>query len=163
MLLAGVMRIAVLLLSLLLVFACQRETPDVLQHTPSQSSTTTDTPPQMAEPSTMNPVLPPEQDNPAASPRPASPTQEVHLIEYAIHMPDTLPAGRVAFNVENGGKETHAFEIEGNGIEQKTAELTRGNTASLEVELKPGTYTIYCPVKGHAEKGMKKTVVVKQR
>lgn len=161
MLLAAVMRIAVLLLSLLLVFACQRETPDVSQNTPSQSQTTTDTPPQMAEPSTMNPVIPPEQDNPAASPRPASPTQEVHLIEYAIHMPDTLPAGRVAFNVENGGKETHAFEIEGNGIEQKTSELTRGNTASLEVDLKPGTYTIYCPVDGHAEKGMKKTVTVK--
>ena len=164
MLLARAMRIAVLLLSLLLVFACQRETPDVSQNTPSQSQTTTDTPPQMAESpasSTMNPVIPPEQDNPAGSPRPASPTQEVHLIEYAIHMPETLPAGRVAFNVENGGKETHAFEIEGNGIEQKTNELTRGNTASLEVDLKPGTYTIYCPVDGHAEKGMKKTVVVK--
>ena len=161
MLLAAVMRIAVLLLSLLLVFACQRETPDVSQNTPSQSSTTTDTPPQMGEASTMNPVIPPEQDNSAGSPTPASPTQEVHLIEYAIHMPDTLPTGRIAFNVENGGKETHAFEIEGNGIEQKTSELTRGNTAALEVDLKPGTYTVYCPIKGHAEKGMRKTVVVK--
>src|SRR5215210_1763324 len=96
------MRIAVALALALLPAACQRETPDVSQNTPSQSSTTTDATPQMTESnaSTMNPVIPPETDNPAARPRGASPTQEVHLIEYAIHMPDTLPAGRVAFNVE---------------------------------------------------------------
>ena len=157
------MRTAVFALSALFLFACQRETPDVSQNTPSQSSTTTDAPPQMTESnaSSMNPVIPPETDSPTDRATPASPTQEVHLIEYAIHMPDTLPAGRIAFNVENGGKETHAFEIEGNGIEQKTNELTGGNTAALEVELRPGTYTVYCPVKGHADKGMKKTVTVK--
>lgn len=150
------MRTAALCLALA-VIACQRETPDVSQSTPSQSSTTTDATPT----STMNPVIPQEADNPAARPTAAAPTQEVHLIEYAIHMPDTLPAGRVAFNVENGGKENHAFEIEGNGVHAKTSELTRGNTAALEVDLKPGTYTIYCPVNGHADKGMKKTLTVK--
>ena len=157
------MRIAVIAALALLVAACQRETPDVSQNTPSQSSTTTDATPQMTESnaSTMNPVIPPETDNPNAQIKGASPTQEVHLIEYSIHMPDTLPAGRIAFNVENGGKETHAFEIEGNGVHSKTNELTRGNTAALEVDLKPGTYTIYCPVDGHRGKGMEKTVTVK--
>jgi hypothetical protein len=156
------MRTAVFLLSILLLAACNSDSPgDVAQKTPSQSSNDTATPPEMGEASTMNPILPPNSDTPAKAPTPASPTQEVHLIEYAIHMPETLPAGRVAFNIENGGKEKHAFEIEGNGIEQKTNELSRGNTASLEVELKPGTYTIYCPVDGHAAKGMKKTVVVR--
>ncbi|HEX6099013.1 MAG TPA: hypothetical protein VF432_22050 [Thermoanaerobaculia bacterium] len=157
------MRIALAVALALLAAACQRETPDVSQNTPSQSSTTTDATPQMTESnaSSMNPIIPPETDNPAARPTGASPTQEVHLIEYAIHMPDTLSAGRIAFNVENGGKENHAFEIEGNGVHSKTNELTRGNTASLEVDLKPGTYTIYCPVDGHRGKGMEKTVVVK--
>jgi uncharacterized cupredoxin-like copper-binding protein len=158
------MRIAVALALAFLLAACQRETPDVSQNTPSQSSTTTDATPQMTESnaSKMNPVIPPETDNPAARPRGASRTQEVHLIEYAIHMPDTQPPGRVAFNVENGGKENHAFEIEGpGGVETRTNELTRGNTASLEVDLKPGTYTIYCPVDGHRGKGMEKTLVVK--
>jgi uncharacterized cupredoxin-like copper-binding protein len=156
------MRTAVLCLALVLLAACQRETPDVSQNTPSQSSTTTDASPQVTESnaSTMNPVIPPETDNPAARPTGASPTQEVHLIEYAIHMPDTLPAGRIAFNVENGGKETHAFEIEGNGVHAETNELTRGNTAALEVDLKPGTYTIYCPVDGHRGKGMEKKITV---
>ena len=153
------MRIGAFLCLALLVAACQRETPDVSQTTPSQSSTTTDASPQAS--STMNPVIPPETDNPAASPTPALPTQEVHLIEYAIHMPDTMSPGRVAFNIENGGKEKHAFEIEGNGVHTETPELTAGNSTALEVDLEPGTYTIYCPVEGHRGKGMEKTLVVK--
>ena len=141
------MRTALLAL-LLLAVACSSDDPgDLSQKSPSQSGNDTSTPPQMAEPAATTP--------------PGNTPQEVHLIEYAIHMPDTMAPGRVAFNVENGGKEKHAFEIEGNGIEEKTDELTGGNTASLEVELRPGTYTVYCPVKGHAEKGMKKTLVVK--
>jgi uncharacterized cupredoxin-like copper-binding protein len=142
------MRIAVFATALLLTLACSREAPDVTQSGPSASSTTTD-----VQPTQMT-------DTSASSPTAASATQEVHLIEYAIHMPDTLPAGRVSFNVENGGKETHAFEIEGNGIEEKTSELSAGNSAALEVELRPGTYTIYCPVKGHRGKGMEKKVTV---
>ena len=141
------MRTALLAL-LLLAVACSSDDPgDLSQKSPSQSSNDTSTPPQMAEPTAATP--------------PGSTPQEVHLIEYAIHMPDTMAPGRVAFNIENGGKEKHAFEIEGNGIEEKTDELTGGSTASLEVELRPGTYTVYCPVKGHSEKGMKKTLVVK--
>ncbi|HUR82143.1 MAG TPA: plastocyanin/azurin family copper-binding protein [Thermoanaerobaculia bacterium] len=156
------MRIAVPALVLLLA-ACSSDEPGDLSQksTPPQSGTDTATPPQMGEASTMNPVIPPNTDLPQKAPTPAPSTQEVHLIEYSIHMPDTLPAGHIAFNVENGGKETHAFEIEGNGIEEKTDELSRGNTASLEVDLRPGTYTIYCPVDGHKGKGMKKTITVK--
>jgi uncharacterized cupredoxin-like copper-binding protein len=155
------MRLFVISLALVSLVACQRETPDVSQNTPSQSTTMSQTETAAVATSELNPPIVAESDNPAATPTAASPTQEVHLIEYEIHMPDTLPAGRVAFNVENGGKENHAFEIEGNGIEQKTDVLTRGNTTALEVELKPGTYTVYCPVPGHAEKGMKKTVTVR--
>ena len=130
--------------------------------TPSQSTTASsapqDRPPQ---PSGVNPVIPPEKDEPSSRATPAAATQEVHLIEYAIHMPATLNAGKVAFNVENGGKEDHAFEIEGNGIEEKTQTLPRGESESLEVELRPGTYTVYCPVKDHAKRGMKTTITVR--
>ena len=87
--------------------------------------------------------------------------QDVQLIEYAIRMPETMPAGTVVFNVANAGKEDHGFEIEGPGVETSTQVLKRGDTAALEVNLKPGTYTAYCPVKGHKEKGMRRTVVVK--
>ena len=149
--------------TLLVLVACGRdETVRMTESTPSQSSTASsapqDRPPQ---PSAVNPVIPPEKDEPASSPRPAVATQEVHLLEYQIHMPATLNAGKVAFNVENAGKEDHAFEIEGNGVEAKTNTLKRGDTQAVEVELRPGTYTVYCPVKDHAKKGMKTTVTVR--
>ena len=137
--------------------ACQPE--DQAKNTPSQSSTMAGE--TATQTSTMNPVIPPETDDPAARPSAALPTQEVHLIEYQIHMPNTLPAGRLAFNVENGGKEDHAFEIEGNGVHHQTTVLKRGDTTALEVNLPPGTYTVYCPVSGHKDKGMRTTVTVK--
>lgn len=148
---------------LLLLAACGRdETVRMTESTPSQSTTASSAPQDRPpEPNALNPVVPVEKDEPSSRATPAVATQEVHLIEYAIHMPATLRAGKVAFNVENGGKEDHAFEIEGNGIEGKTNTLARGNSESLEVDLRPGTYTVYCPVKDHAKRGMKTTITVR--
>ena len=108
--------VAVLLM--LFSLACDRESSD-------------DT----ATSNTMNPPIPQEIDQPSARPTVASPTQEVQLIEYAIRMPDALPAGRVAFNVQNAGKEDHGFEIEGGGVHQSTQVLKRGDTGALQVDL----------------------------
>ena len=157
------MRNAVAISLVLFAAACGRdETVRMTESTPSQSTTASSAPQDRPpEPNALNPVIPTEKDEPSSSATPAVATQEVHLIEYAIHMPATLNAGKVAFNVENGGKEDHAFEIEGNGIEGKTQTLKRGNSESLEVELRPGTYTVYCPVKDHAKRGMKTTITVR--
>jgi len=147
-------------LVLLALASCQRETSDVSQNDPSKSSTAAGSP-QEAPPQSTSGASPSEKDEPASSPTPASPTQEVHLIEYAVHVPATLTAGRTGFNVENGGKEDHAFVIEGNGVREETEVLKQGGTSSVTVDLKPGTYTVYCPVKDHAQKGMKTTVTVR--
>ena len=157
------MRVAAAISLLLLLAACGRdETVRMTESTPSQSTTASSAPQDRPpEPNALNPVVPTEKDEPSSRVTPAVATQEVHLIEYAIHMPATLSAGKIAFNVENGGKEDHAFEIEGNGIEGKTNTLPRGNSESLEVDLRPGTYTVYCPVKDHAKRGMKTTITVK--
>lgn len=155
------MRIAIAAVSVALLAACQPGPADQSKNTPSQSSTMPSQEVAAAQPSTMDPIVAPERDDPAGSPSVALPTQEVHLIEYQIHMPKQVSAGRLAFNVENGGKEDHAFEIEGNGVHQQTTVLKRGDTTALEVNLKPGTYTVYCPVNGHKDKGMKTTLVVK--
>jgi len=40
-------------------------------------------------------------------------------------------------------------------------DLPRGDSASLEVNLKPGTYTVYCPVKDHKTRGMRTMVTVR--
>ena len=154
------MRIGIIIAAVILVSACQPGPEDQTANTPSQSTTMahTDT---VTQTSALDPVIPPESDTPGAAPTPAAPTQEVHLIEYQIHMPQSVPAGRIAFNVENGGKEDHAFEIEGNGVHQQTTVLKRGDTTALEVNLPPGTYTVYCPVDGHRGKGMETRLVVK--
>ena len=128
---------------------------------PSQSTTIPASDPAATQTSPLNPPAAVESEEPSSRPPSASPAQEVHLIEYSIHIPDTLPAGALGFNVENAGKEDHGLQIEGNGVSQGTKVLKRGDTASLEVNLKPGTYTVYCPVDGHKDKGMRKTITVK--
>ncbi|MFP5245373.1 MAG: hypothetical protein ACLGH0_01675 [Thermoanaerobaculia bacterium] len=154
------MRIALFLAAVALLAACQPGPEDQTRNTPSQSSTM---PPNdtALQTTPANAPIAPERDMPTKRPTAALPTQEVHLIEYAIHLPESVPAGRIAFNVENGGKEDHGFELEGNGVHTKTNVLKRGDTAALEVELQPGTYTVYCPVDGHRGKGMQRTLVVK--
>ena len=87
--------------------------------------------------------------------------QEVQLIEYAIRMPQTLQAGKQSFQIENAGKEMHSLEIEGNGIHEGIeSPLSRGSRAGLEIDLPPGTYTVYCPVEDHRQRGMTLQVTV---
>jgi plastocyanin len=69
-------------------------------------------------------------------------------------------AGAITFLVKNEGPMPHDFAIQGNGVAQITAMLKPGNTASLTVDLKPGTYTYKCSVPGHAFLGMKGTLTV---
>ena len=87
---------------------------------------------------------------------------EVKLIEHRIEMPKSVEAGKTAFVVRNGGKEKHNFEIQGEGIEKKfLAPLDPDETKVLHVDLKPGTYKVYCPVKDHDAEGMKLNLTVK--
>jgi len=85
----------------------------------------------------------------------------VSLMEFAIDMPDTLPAGPVTFMVTNNGTITHSFEIEGAGLEEQLeSELAPGETGMLTVDLAPGTYEVYCPVGDHRQQGMALEVTV---
>ncbi|MGZ8868192.1 MAG: hypothetical protein ACXW2P_07590 [Thermoanaerobaculia bacterium] len=87
--------------------------------------------------------------------------QEVQLLEYEIRMPQTLPAGEQAFHVVNAGKELHSLEIEGNGVHSRLpSDLSAGSSAHHAITLKPGTYTVYCPVKDHRQRGMSTTITV---
>jgi len=87
---------------------------------------------------------------------------EVKLTEYKIEMPASVGAGVTTFKVTNAGDETHGFEIEGNGIEKALKpRLKKGGSSSLQVDLKPGTYKVYCPVHGHKAHGMSLDLTVK--
>ena len=72
----------------------------------------------------------------------------------------TAKAGTVTVNFANPSQVPHAVEIEGNGVEEETEEVTDGDAAPIEVDLKPGSYTFYCPVPGHREAGMEGTLTV---
>jgi uncharacterized cupredoxin-like copper-binding protein len=98
----------------------------------------------------------------ATAPNSAKGSVEVRLTEYKIEMPALIGAGATTFNVTNMGNETHGFEIEGNGIETALKpRLKKGEGGSLQVDLKPGTYKVYCPVIGHKWHGMSLDLTVK--
>jgi len=91
----------------------------------------------------------------------AAGTVEVHLHEYAVDMPHTLPAGPTTFVIHNDGGKTHSFKIEGPGIDELlSAPVPPGSTGTLKVTLQPGEYKVYCPIGSHEIKGMKITLVV---
>jgi len=101
----------------------------------------------------------------AATPAAAGEPQlvDVSLTEFAIDMPTTLPAGKVRFNVTNNGTIPHSFVLEGEGISKRLANnVPPGGSAKLNADLKPGTYTVYCPVGdgAHRAKGMEVTLTV---
>jgi uncharacterized cupredoxin-like copper-binding protein len=86
---------------------------------------------------------------------------EVRLSEYAVGMPQALPAGPTAFHLRNEGHKSHSFKIEGPGIDGTMAAILKpGETGDLQVTLQPGEYKIYCPIGSHAAKGMTLKLVV---
>src|SRR5437588_4647052 len=94
------------------------------------------------------------------SSKPAGPplqTVQVSEKEFSI-TPSTIglaQTGTYAFHVTNNGQITHAFEIEGNGVEVKPADIQPGQSATLTVKLgTKGSYDAYCPIDGHRSKGM---------
>lgn len=86
----------------------------------------------------------------------------VSLVDYRIQMPASLPAGPTEFRITNNGEHEHDFEIEGNGIEKKLERpLKPLEVATLQVDLQPGTYQVYCPYENHdTEHGMRTQLTV---
>jgi uncharacterized cupredoxin-like copper-binding protein len=143
------------LIAALLLTACQQETARMTQDTPRQTEAPAQTVTSAQATSPQSDI--PERQIGGA----AAPMQAVQLIEYSIRMPQTLTAGKQSFHVVNNGKELHSFEIEGNGVHSRLpTDLSAGSESHLDVDLKPGTYTVYCPIKGHKERGMTTTITV---
>ena len=146
-------RIIVLISSLLFVAACnQRE--EVAGELPT------------TDPSAVATAAGPPPVSTAGSPVPSS-AQGAHvinvrLLDFRFEMPNQVPAGPTRFVITNDGEQKHNFEIEGQGIERELeTALETGQSGELTVDLKPGSYRIYCPVGDHAEKkGMETTLTV---
>ena len=91
----------------------------------------------------------------------ARPTVVEH--QYSLS-PSTLKIAkpsRIGLSIKNGGTIDHALEVRSSRGEVRTAAITPGGTAKLEVVLpKPGRYEWYCPIDGHRARGMRGTIVV---
>jgi hypothetical protein len=72
-------------------------------------------------------------------------TIEVHLKDGAIQMPSSVPTGKTMFQVVNDGTAAHDLEIEGPAGHQQLPSVQPGQTASLEMNLDPGTYRVHSP------------------
>ena len=88
----------------------------------------------------------------------------INVTEKEFHIslsPKKGAVGPVKFVIKNTGKLTHALAISGPGVKlKKTALIKPGKSATLAVTLKSGTYTLWCPVPGHAAQGMKTSLTV---
>ena len=65
----------------------------------------------------------------------------------------------MTFTYDNPSQVPHAFEVEGNGVEEATETITESD-ASVTVDLEPGSYTYYCPVGQHRAAGMEGQLTV---
>jgi plastocyanin len=70
-------------------------------------------------------------------------------------------AGNVTITLTNPSPVPHAISVQGNGINKGGSTVTTGGKSTVTANLKPGTYTFYCPVDGHRAAGMQGTLTVK--
>ncbi len=76
---------------------------------------------------------------------------EVHLSEYKIDMPETLPAGPTSFLLINQGGKAHSFKIEGPGLDGPFSSPIPPHTKdTLQVTLQAGEYKVTCPIGSHS-------------
>jgi hypothetical protein len=72
--------------------------------------------------------------------------------------PAKAPAGPATLVVKNVGKFPHALSLSGPS-KAHTATIAPGKSATLNVTLKAGTYSAWCPISNHAARGMKARLV----
>jgi hypothetical protein len=81
--------------------------------------------------------------------------------EYSITIsPRRVPVGVVRFVVHNKGIYSHALAVKVGTATKRTPLIKPGTTATLIVTLKKGKTALWCPVPGHAARGMKATLAV---
>ena len=89
---------------------------------------------------------------------------KVVVTEREFHItlaPAKVKAGPTTFVVKNTGRFPHALAIAGPGVASKrTAMISPGKSGQLTITLRAGSYSVWCPVPGHAAQGMKAKLAV---
>ncbi len=133
------------------VFFFGRETSESHAAEGSKATSTT-TPSQTTTPSTAAPSTTESTTTAPAAPKSVAVTE----VEFKIELPSTtLAPGTYAFDLTNKGQVGHDLVFNGPGVDnEKTPVIDPGKTAKLTVDLKTGTYDVYCSVPGHKQAGM---------
>jgi uncharacterized cupredoxin-like copper-binding protein len=141
------------------VFFFGRETSE--SHAAEGSkATSTSTPAETTTPSTSASSTESTTTAPAASVPSTAPTAPKQIavteVEFKIELPSTsLSPGSYTFDLTNKGAVGHDLAFNGPGVDnEKTGVIGPGKTAKLTVDLKGGTYDVYCSVPGHKQAGM---------
>jgi plastocyanin len=98
---------------------------------------------------------------------PTSPPVVTHIqvtsVEYHYTLSKTtVPAGKVAFDFVNDGQDEHnlnVFSSEGSLTGSFPDTVSKG-VRDQTIEMRPGTYTLFCSLPEHEAKGMKATLTV---
>jgi uncharacterized cupredoxin-like copper-binding protein len=80
---------------------------------------------------------------------------DVSETEFKIKLATaSVKAGQVSFDVTNDGDIPHNLVVKGNGVDESSKNLNSGESDDVTVDLKPGTYDLYCSIPGHKQAGM---------
>jgi len=94
----------------------------------------------------------------AATPQKVAVTESEFKIALAG---SSLKPGKYELDLKNDGQIGHDLVVKGPGVnDEKTPVIDGGKTAVLVVDLKSGTYELYCSVPGHKEAGMDTKITV---
>jgi plastocyanin len=94
---------------------------------------------------------------------PPLPEVQVSAVEYHYTLSrTTVPAGKVIIEFVDNGQDEHNLNAQGaSGPPVASFPTVTPKTVTRQtVELKPGSYTLFCSLAGHEAKGMKATLTV---
>ncbi|MGP4004032.1 cupredoxin domain-containing protein [Streptomyces sp. 8N706] len=98
---------------------------------------------------------------PPMSGQPKTTRVDVKMTDYRFQMATkTFTAGTYTFVAANDGHHPHAMEVRGQGEGQRSTTVGPGQSTTLKVTLKKGTYQVTCPVDNHTGLGMKTQITV---
>jgi plastocyanin len=101
------------------------------------------------------------EDEPTTTPPPSVTGEvqgtrvDVKLTDFRLGLPrQDFTAGDYTFVATNDGDHAHALAINGPGAQERSSTVDPGQSTTLRVTLRDGTYEIYCPVGNHRSLGM---------
>jgi plastocyanin len=88
--------------------------------------------------------------------------EDAGAFRFVLSRP-TVPAGKVIVEFVNRGQDEHnlnAIDPADSSVAGSLPDTASGAHLSLTLELRPGSYTLFCSLPTHEGKGMKATLVV---